>query len=262
MRLAEPSPGIALVTLNRPDRLNALSWPMVDEFLSLCEALKHETRLRVVIITGAGRGFCAGLDLQQRDDALGGDDDVFKVSLRQEKIAALATVLWSLPHPVIAAVNGPAAGGGLAIALASDIRLAAPNASFHASFIRIGLSGCDAGVSYLLPRLVGLGRASEIMLTGRRVDAREAAEIGLVNRVVPADSLIEQALSLADQIASNTPFGVWMTKRGLQQNVDAPSLQVATELENRTQVLATRTQDIHEALAAFREKRPATFSWS
>ena len=262
MRLECPRPGIAVVTLNRPERLNALSWPMVDEYLALCAALKADTRLRVVILTGEGRGFCAGLDLQQRGDALGGGDDVYLVSLRQEKIANLAMGLRSLPQPVIAAVNGPAAGGGFAIALASDIRLAAPEASFHASFIRIGLSGCDAGVSYLLPRLIGFGLASEIMLTGRRVGAEEAARIGLANRVVPADELLDAALELAEGIAANSPFGVWMTKKGLERNVDAPSLEAAVELENRTQVLTTRTDDQKEALAAFREKRPAHFSWS
>jgi enoyl-CoA hydratase len=262
MRLEHPRPGIARVTLDRPDRLNALSWPMVDEYIALFTALAGDPELRVVILTGAGRGFCAGLDLQQRDDALGGGDDIFTVSLRQEKIGALSTTLRRLPQPVIAAVNGPAAGGGFAIALAADIRLAAPEASFHASFIRIGLSGCDAGVSYLLPRVVGAGHASEILYTGSKVDAAEAERIGLVNRVVEADSLDDAAIELAERIAGNSPFGIWMTKRGLERNIDAPSLGAAIELENRTQVLATRTQDSVEALASFRERRPARFTRS
>jgi enoyl-CoA hydratase len=261
MRLDRSQPGVAVVTLDRPERLNALSWPMVDEFLAVCNDLANDQRLRVVILTGAGRGFCAGLDLQDRDDALGGDDDVYLVSVRQEKIAHLAIALRAMPQPVIAAVNGAAAGGGLALALASDLRLAAPEASFHASFIKVGLSGCDAGVSYLLPRLVGLGIASELMLTGRRVDADEAARIGLVNRLVPQDRLLDAAHELAHEIAANSPFGVWMTKKGLQCNVDAPSLEVAVELENRTQVLATRTADMTEAVAAHSEKRDAVFQW-
>jgi enoyl-CoA hydratase len=260
IRVEQPRAGIAKVTLDRPDRLNALSWPMIDEYLELWETLGSDPELRVVIVTGAGRGFCAGLDLQQRDDALGGADDVYTVSMRQEKIAALASSLRRIPQPVIAAVNGPAAGGGFAIALACDIRLAAPEASFHASFIRIGLSACDAGVSYLLPRIVGLGHASEIMLTGGAVSAEEAERIGLANRIVPAAELPASALELAEQIARNSPFGVWMTKKGLERNVDAPSLEAAIELENRTQVLATRTADMSEALAAFREKRAASFS--
>jgi enoyl-CoA hydratase len=262
IRVEHPRPGIARLTLDRPERLNALSWPMVDEYLALLEALGSDPELRVIVITGAGRGFCAGLDLQQRDDALGGSDDVFTVSVRQEKIGALAASLRSLPQPVIAAVNGPAAGGGFAIALASDIRLASTAASFHASFVRIGLSGCDAGVSYLLPRVVGLGHASEILLTGGAVSAQEAERIGLVNRVVPAGELQAAALELAARIVANSPYGVWMTKKGLGVNVDAPSLEAAIELENRTQVLATRTDDLREAVAAFREKRPARFSRS
>jgi enoyl-CoA hydratase len=260
MRVDRPRPGIARVTLDRPDRLNALSWPMVDEYLELWRTLATDRELRAVVLTGAGRGFCAGLDLQQRDDALGGTDDIYTVSIRQEKIGQLSSSLRRLPVPVIAAVNGPAAGGGFAIALASDIRLAAPEASFHASFIRIGLSACDAGLSYLLPRIVGLGHASEIMLTGSGVDAAEAERIGLVNRVVPAEQLEDAALELAERIAGNTPFGVSMTKKGLERNIDAPGLDAAIELENRTQVLATRTEDMPEALAAFREKRPADYS--
>ena len=258
----QPDDGIAVVTLNRPDRLNALSWPMVDEFLDLMGALGEDDSLRAIVLTGTGRGFCAGLDLKQRDDALGGHDDVPTVYRRQEKIGRLATDLRANPHPIVAAVNGPAAGGGFAIALAADVRLAAPDASFHASFIRIGLSCCDAGVSYLLPRAIGLGHASELMLTGGTADAAEAERIGLVNRVVPAAELLEAALGVARRIAANSPFGVRMTKQVLEQNVDAPGIRAAVELENRTQVLATRTEDMHEALAAFREKRPPAFAGS
>ncbi len=260
MLVERPREGIARVTFNRPDRLNALSWAMVDEYLAVVRALGEDETVRVLILTGAGRGFCAGLDLKQRDDALGGGDDVLTVYRRQEKIGALATALRAIPHPVIAAVNGPAAGGGLAIALAADMRVCAPEASFHASFVRIGLSACDAGVSYTLPRLVGLGLASELMMTGRAVDAEEAVRIGLVNRVVPTAELQDAALALGADIAANSPFGVWMTKKVLERNVDAPGIEAAVELENRTQVLATRTEDSTEALTAFREKRPAIFS--
>jgi enoyl-CoA hydratase len=260
MRLERPREGVARVTLDRPEQLNALTWPMIDEFLGLIEDLGADTSVRAVVLTGAGRGFCAGLDLTQRDDALGGDDDVYTVFRRQEKIGALATTLRGIPHPVIAAVNGPAAGAGFAIALAADIRLCAPEASFHASFVRIGLSAGDAGVSYLLPRIVGLGIASEVMLTGGAVSADEAVRIGLANRLVPLSELGDAALDLAERIAANSPFGVWMTKQVLERNIDAPGLDAAVELENRTQVLATRTGDMVEALAAFREKRPASFT--
>jgi enoyl-CoA hydratase len=260
IRFDRPRDGLGVVTLDRPDRLNALSWPMVDEYLELMRTLADDASLRVIVITGAGRGFCAGLDLKQRDDALGGGDDVPTVYRRQEKIGELAKSLRRLPQPVIAAVNGAAAGGGFAIALASDVRLCAPEASFHASFVRIGLSAGDAGVSYLLPRIIGLGRASEIMLTGGTVDAEEALRIGLATHVVEREGLLDAALDLAERITANSPFGVWMTKQVLERNVDAPGLEAAVELENRTQALATRTEDMTEALTAFREKRPARFN--
>jgi enoyl-CoA hydratase len=160
---------------------------------------------------------------------------------------------------VVAAVNGAAAGGGLALALAADVRVCSTAARFNVAFVKIGLSGCDIGVSYLLPRIVGLGVASELMLTGRVVEAEEAARIGLANRVVEPGELLDSANELADGIVANSPFGVWMTKQVLGRNVDAGSLGAAIDLENRTQVLATRTTDMKEALAAFVEKRPATF---
>jgi enoyl-CoA hydratase len=257
--LEEPEPGIAVLTLNRPDRLNALSWSLIDALHGALEELAHRGDVRAVVLTGAGRGFCSGLDLSG-DDALGGDATIQQALGRQERVGSLATALRGLPQPVIAAVNGPAAGGGLALALASDVRLCAPEARFNVAFVKIGLSGCDVGVSHLLPRIVGLGMASELMLTGRPVDGEEAARIGLVNRVVPNDDLLAAAVELAEAIAANSPFGVRMTKQVLHRNVDAPSLEAAIELENRTQVLATRTADLAEAVAAHHEKRPARFA--
>ncbi|HTE63647.1 MAG TPA: enoyl-CoA hydratase-related protein, partial [Solirubrobacteraceae bacterium] len=189
----------------------------------------------------------------------GSDDDVLTVYRRQERVAALALALRNLPQPVVAAVNGPAAGGGLALALAADVRVCAPEARFSVAFVRIGLSGGDVGVSHMLPRIVGFGIASELMLTGRPVDAEEALRIGLANRVVDRDRLDEAASEMASQISANSPFGVWMTKQLLHRNVDAPSLEAAIELENRTQTLATRTEDAREAMAAFREGRAADF---
>lgn len=156
--------------------------------------------------------------------------------------------------PVIAADNGPAAGAGFSLALAADIRIASPEARFNAAFVRIGPSGDDWGWSYFLRRLVGLARASEILLIGRFLNAAEAAEIGLVSAVVPAADLLESAFGLADQVVANSPLGVALTKQVLAVNADAPSLDAALELENRNQVLATRSADMVEALAAFREK--------
>jgi enoyl-CoA hydratase len=249
---------IALLTLRRPERLNALSWEMVEELHAAIDAVGKDSSVRVLVLTGAGRGFCSGIDLGA-DDAVGTAEGMVSVFDRQELVASLATALRAIPQPVIAAVNGPAAGGGLALALAADVRIAAPQARFNVAFVRIGLSGGDVGVSYLLPRIVGLGTASEMMLTGRLVESEEALRTGLVNRVVAPESLLDAALDLAAEIATNSPFGVRMTKRALQRNVDATSLEAAIDLENRTQVLATRSEDMGEALSAFIEKRRPTF---
>lgn len=256
----EPFPdGVALVTLRRPERLNALTWELVDELAAAFGRIAEDRATRVVVLTGEGRGFCSGLDING-SDAVGTADDVLEVYERQEKVASLALILRNLPQPVIAAVNGAAAGGGLALALGSDIRICVPTAKFNVAFVRLGLSGCDVGVSHLLPRIVGLGAASELMLTGRPIDAEEALRIGLVNRVVPAEELQQRAFELAAEIARNSPFGVRMTKQVLAQNVDATSLEAAIELENRTQVLATRTADMAEALDAFRDKRDPSYT--
>jgi enoyl-CoA hydratase/carnithine racemase len=253
-----PRDGVVLVTLNRPEQLNAITFQMFDEMHDLCDALTADGDARVVIITGSGRGFCSGLDL---DEALTLPDlSPHEMMLGQQRWAGAFQKFHELPQPVIAAVNGPAAGGGLGLALVADIRLASPHARFNAAFVRIGLSAGDVGVSWSLPRVVGLGHAAEIMLTGRFVDAEEAARIGLVNRVVPAERLLDAAFELADQIAQISPFGVTLTKRVLNANVDAGSLSQAVEVENRGQTLATRGSDFLESLNAFRAKRPAQFT--
>jgi enoyl-CoA hydratase len=250
--------GVVLLRLERPERLNALSWTLVDELYAAIAAIGKDLNVRVVVLTGAGRGFCAGLDIKE-EDSLGAEDDVVTVFGRQEALAGLTLALRNLPQPVVAAVNGPAAGGGLALALAADIRLCAPAARFNVAFVRIGISGCDIGVSHMLPRLVGEGIAAEMMLTGRLVEAEEAVRIGLVNRVVEVDRLLEEAGSVAAEIARNSPFGVRMTKQVLHRNVDAPSIEAAIDLENRTQVLSIQTEDVREALGAFQEKREPQF---
>ncbi|MCW3066412.1 MAG: enoyl-CoA hydratase/isomerase family protein [Solirubrobacterales bacterium] len=253
-----PRDGVVLVTLNRPERMNAITFQMFDEFHAVCEELQKDDEARVVVLTGAGRGFCSGLDL---DEAMTLPDMTpHQMMLGQQSWAGSMIKFHELPQPVIAAVNGPAAGGGLGVALAADIRVASTEARFNAAFVRIGLSAGDIGVSWSLPRIIGLGRAAEILLTGRFVDAEEALAIGLVNRVVAPEELLDAAFELADQIARNTPFGVTLTKRVLNANVDAGSLTQAVEVENRGQTLATRGADFREALQAFREKRPAQFT--
>jgi enoyl-CoA hydratase len=253
--------GITLLTLDRPERLNAMSRELVHDLHEALDAVDDDRECRVAILTGAGRGFCAGLDLKETGDIAAEAGGGPAAGMRsQQEIASLVTQLRGLSKPVIAAVNGPATGGGLALALACDVRVAADSARFNVAFIRVGLSGCDIGVSYLLPRLVGASRAFELMLTGRMVEAAEADRIGLVSRVVPDGQVVDTALETAELIRANSPFGVWMTKEVMWSNLEAGSLQAAIDLENRTQLLSSHTGDMREALAAFLEKRPPNFS--
>lgn len=250
--------GVVLATLDRPARLNALTFEMFRELRALADEVAADDTARVLVLTGAGRGFCAGLDLDEA--ALLPAMSAAEMLAGQTSWADAIGAFHRMSTPVIAAVNGPAAGAGFSLALAADIRIAAPEARFNAAFVRIGLSGGDCGSSYFLPRLVGVARASEILLTGRFLDATEAAAIGLVTAVVPGADLLEAAFDLADRIVANSPLGVALTKAVLAVNADAPSLDAALELENRNQVLATRSADMVEALTAFREKRAPRFA--
>lgn len=259
LSLTQLEPGIALLTLRRPARLNALSLGLIDELHDTLAAVGRDHATGVLLLTGDGRGFCSGLDLAE-DDGLLPSRSVPDSLRMQERVASLALALRGLPQPVIAAVNGPAAGGGLALALAADVRVCAPAAQFNVAFVRVGLSGCDVGVSHLLSRIVGFGIASELMLTGRQVDADEALRIGLANRVAAAGELLATSVALAREIMGNSPFGVRMTKQVLRRNAEGGSLEAAIELENRTQVLATGTEDLHEAVSAFRECRTPHYS--
>ena len=262
--LEEARPQVALVTLNNPDRLNAMSWELMDELHAVLDKLDRDNHMRVVVLTGAGRGFCAGLDLKSAGSA----GSSMSQGLRgpaggmrsQERMASLMKRMREIPQPIIAAVNGVAVGGGFALTLFSDIRVAAESARFGVQFIKLGLSGCDAGVSYALPRLIGASRAFELILSGRIIDADEAARIGLVSRVVPDGDVLDAALDVADEILQHAPFGVVMTKEVMWSNLSAPSLDAALHLENRTQILASHSGDFTEALAAFAEKRPPDFS--
>lgn len=254
------SPGVARVTLNRPERLNALSFEMFEELGLLAARATTVSELRAIVLTGAGRGFCAGLDLDDAK-ALKGMSAAAMLAGQERWVGAVAAYRY-LPMPVIAAINGPAAGAGLALALMADIRLAAVDATFTTAFVRIGLTGGDAGMSWLLPRLVGFSHASELLLTAERFDAAKAERIGLISRAVDPDELLAEAEAMAATIASFHRLGIRLTKQVLQQNVDAPSLEAAMETENRNQVLISRTADQVEALDAFRERRPPVWSES
>jgi enoyl-CoA hydratase/carnithine racemase len=254
--------GVRRITLNRPDKLNAMTVELVQGLHDALSDLAADPSCRVVVLTGAGRGFCSGLDLNgygslEKDAARGNVQRGFSV---QQHIAGLIPRLRSLPQPVIAAVNGPAAGGGLALVLGSDVRIAAASARFNAAFVRIGLSACDIGTSWLLPRLVGAGRAHELMLTGRIIDAVEAARIGLVLEVVPDEALEDRVLQEAALILRNTPMGVHMTKEVMWSSLEIPGQQAAIDLENRTQILVSQTRDHPEALRAFLERREPRYT--
>jgi enoyl-CoA hydratase/carnithine racemase len=238
----EPLDGsIAVLRVNRPDRMNAQTVTMFGEYGIAARALR-DSGLRALILTGAGdRAFCAGFDLDELDAITRlGVRDFLKF---QETAAGGITAIRDLPFPVIAAVHGGAVGGGLALALAADIRLAAPTAKFSAAFVRVGLSMGELGVSFTLSRLVGPGRAAEIGYTGRVVGAEEAVRIGLANRIVPSERLFDEALAMATVIAAHPPGGVRLSKRAIQRNQEITSYAAALELENRGQALLTRAGD-------------------
>jgi len=259
--LDTPADGVRRITLNRPSKLNAMNVGLIEGLHGALAELAKDRSCRVVILTGAGRGFCAGLDLGgygtiEGTEELGRIQAGFAV---QQQIADLIPRLRRLPQPVIAAVNGPASGGGFALVLGSDVRLASTSARFNAAFVRIGLSACDVGTSWLLPRLVGAGRAHELMLTGRLFDAEEAARIGLVLEAVPDDALMDRALEEAELIKRNSPMGIQMTKEVMWSALEIPGEQAAIDLENRTQIMVSQTSDHQEALRAFLERRPPEY---
>ena len=251
--------GVAVVTLNRPEHLNAMNADLIAGLHDGFATLRHDRSCRVIVLTGAGRAFCAGLDLREGaspPEARGVGRAQAGLAV-QQSIAALVPTMRSMRQPIVAAVNGAASGGGLALALASDIRVSSPSARFNVAFVRVGLSGCDIGVSWLLPRLIGASRAYQLMLTGRFVGANEAERIGLVTTV--ADDAMAAALEQADLILANSPFGVQMTKEVMWSQLEVGSLHAGIDLENRTQLLTAQTEDLAEAMRAFLEKRPPEF---
>ncbi len=259
--IEEPCTGVKRIVLNRPDQLNAFTFEMYEELLAVLQSLRLDTQTRVVILTGAGRGFCAGHDATYGGKAPWVDADVGKIQYGKYamlQIAAIPVALRSLPQPVIAAVNGAAAGIGYALALASDLCLAADTAKFVNSVHNAG-TGAELGLSYLLPRAVGTQRAAELLLTARPVLADEAERIGLVLRSVPAGSLQNEALQLAESIMVNSPIGIWLTKQSLWFNQGIGSLEAAIEMENRAVIVSQATEDTAEKRASFREKRKPEF---
>lgn len=255
--ISRPRDGICQITLNRPSRLNALTASLVENLHNALDEIATDNTVRVIVLTGAGRGFCAGLDLSGYGETPGMQfsGKVERGFATQKHIANLIPHMRRTPQPIIAAVNGAAAGGGLALVMGSDIRIAAQSAKFNAAFIRIGLSACDIGTSWLLPRLVGAGRAHELMLTGRIFLADEAERIGLVLETVPDEALMERAFTKAEEIMLNSPIGVALTKEGMWTSLEIPGMQAAIDLENRQQIMATMSENAQEGMYAFVEKR-------
>jgi enoyl-CoA hydratase len=259
----KPRPQIALVTLNRPDRMNSMSF---DVMVPLREALKEisdDNEVRAVVLTGAGRGFCSGADQSGEKGKMPNITGLTPVTVALRAMELLDDVVLEirrLHQPVIAAVNGAAIGGGLCLALACDIRVAGESAYFRAAGINNGLTASELGLSYLLPRAVGSSRASEIMLTGRDVDAAEAASIGLVSRVVGDEDLLESCMETAQQIADWSRPGVELTKRTLWSSLDAASLEQHMRQEGLGQLyVRLLTSNFDEAVSARKEKRKPDF---
>jgi enoyl-CoA hydratase/carnithine racemase len=261
-----PKPAVAILRLNRPNSLNALSWELVEELHAALDALDRNNRCRVVVLTGAGRGFCAGLDLREQGSpgeiVAGLAPGPRAGLLAQNRMASLIPHLRRIQQPLIAAINGAAYGGGLALALGCDVRIAARSARLCVQFIRVGVSGCDIGTSYLLPRLIGASRAHDLMLTARAIDAVEAERYGIVTRVVNDDAVLAAAIALADELCEFTPFGLFATKQVMWANLDIPNLEAAIQLENRNQIMAGMSGETEEAARAFFEKRKPRWSES
>jgi 2-(1,2-epoxy-1,2-dihydrophenyl)acetyl-CoA isomerase len=256
--LFEIDDAIATITLNRPERLNALNYALKDDVLTALHAVAKDEAVRVVIITGSGRAFCAGADLQ---NVLRQGLDMDPVTREQEAVRGfneLVRVMRQLEKPIIAAVNGVAVGGGCCLALAADIRLASPGAQFGMVFVRLGLSSADMGGTFLLPRLVGLAHASELLLTGEIIDAERAERIGLVNRLLAQDELLDTAREYAARLAAGPPLGLAATKRALNRSFGMDIVQ-HLDYEAYVQSACMLTADHREGVEAFLSKRQPQF---
>lgn len=248
--------GVSCITLNRPERLNALNFELVGELHTALDRVALDDACKVVVLTGAGRAFCSGLDLKDWGPlpAVGEHPHRTAGSTGQSFISSLTAHLRATPQIVVASVNGVAYGGGLALSLACDLRIAARSATFCAAFIRTGLSGTDMGVSYFLPRLVGASHAFDLMVTGRAVGAEEAHAMGMVSRLVDDAALAERTLETARGVAGYTSVGLRMTKEAMWANLDAPDLATCLALENRNQDLAGQSDEVQRFMRRYRDQ--------
>ena len=257
----EHDDGVDRVTLNRPDSLNALDQSLIDALNLYFEGLQRNRAVRVVVLKGAGPNFCAGLDLKAAmTRRAGGEPPGVAASLdAQRRIADIVMLMRRCPQPIVALVRGAAAGGGFALALAADIRIAARSARMNCAFIKLGLSGCDIGTSYFLPRLVGVSVASELILTGGFIGAERARSVGLVSEVVEDDRLEAAAVPYVEAMMAASPVGLRLSKECLNMSVDAASLEAVIAMEDRNQVLCSRSDDFNEGIRAFLTKRKPVY---
>ncbi len=259
LSVQRPHTGVAVLTLNRPERLNAIDAALADALRSALDDLGADRAVNAIVLTGAGRGFCSGIDMRDFGPGMLEATAPAVDRLRfQEMMARLPQAIYGLPQPVIAAVHGPCVGAGLALCLAADIRICSNTATFGNAAIRLGLSGAEMGMSYFLPRIVGAGVAADWMLTGRTVTADEADRRGLVSTVVEPAKLQDSALEIACALADHSPLSLLLTKRAIQVNADTAGLTAALELENRNQVLTHATDEAAARRQAWASKSNET----
>jgi enoyl-CoA hydratase/carnithine racemase len=260
--LVDHRDGVDWVTLNRPDSLNALDPGLIDALNDYFGRLQRDRTTRVVVLKGAGANFCAGLDLKHAMARRAGENATPGVTESldsQRRIADIVMLMRRCPQPIISLIRGAAAGGGFALALASDVRIAGRSARMNCAFIKLGLGGCDIGTSYFLPRLVGVSVASELILTGRFIGAERALMTGLVSELVEDDQLEAAAQPFVDAMMAASPVGLRLSKECLNMAVDAGSIEQVIAMEDRNQVLCSRSEDFKEGVAAFLEKRKPVY---
>lgn len=258
----KPQPHTSVVTLNRPDRLNAMSIELVIELDEALQRVADDNDTYVVVLTGAGRGFCSGLDLKDYGIIPNIDGlSVGRIAQRSMRYySRLILTLRRMPQPVLAAINGVAYGGGMCLSLAAELRIAGESAEFNSTGIVNGLTSTELGASWLLPRLVGAAHSNDMLLTGRKVDAADALRMGLVSRVLPDDDLLPEVLALAARMCEFSPYGLAMTKDIIWVNLENPSLEAAIEIEDRNQLMLGFTENLPEAIRAFDRKRKPVYT--
>lgn len=261
VEIDHPADHVTLVRMNRPDRLNAMSVELMGELFDAIHDVAADNDCRVMVLTGAGRAFSSGLDLKDYGVVPNIDGlPMGRIAQRAMRwYSRVVPAMRRIAQPIIAAVNGPAYGGGMCLSLGADLRIAGESAVFNSTGIVNGLTSTEMGVSWLLPRLIGWANSNDILYTGRRVDAVEAHRMGLVSRVVPDEQLIDEALAVATRMCQFSPYGLMMTKETIWANLEISSLESAIELEDRNQLMLGLTDNLPEAIRAFDQKRDPVY---